>query len=96
MQQQLEIIRRHYTHIANNVELFLGSPYLEEYLNHILNDSRDGTRQGLPKEVSDAVYELLRLTRRERGDVARHGFVLGMARTNSKRWTSSDTNEEAS
>lgn len=49
-----------YDRIKASVELFWGSAYLREYILHLLNDSRDGARQGLPPIVSTYLLTQLR------------------------------------
>jgi hypothetical protein len=40
------------------LELLWGSDMFNEYINNILNDTRDGKRQGFPKPILEALMGL--------------------------------------
>jgi len=44
--------------IKQNVELYWGTLHLKQYLDGLLNDTREGTRRGFPAEVSTALLYL--------------------------------------
>lgn len=56
----LETIRNFSKRISDNIEFTWGFKECEEYMNKLLNDSRDGNRQGFPPEVGYAIMNLLR------------------------------------
>lgn len=49
-----------YDRIASNIKLFWGTAYLREYVVHVLNDVRDGNRQGFPPTISKLLLDSLR------------------------------------
>jgi hypothetical protein len=54
-----QLVERKYGRIARMLALLWGSDMFKEYVNNILNDTRDGTRQGFPKNVAEALTGLL-------------------------------------
>lgn len=45
-------------HVAEKIKLFWGTQYFVEYVNILITDTRDGERQGFPKEILKAIYSL--------------------------------------
>lgn len=56
----LETIHLFAERIADNIKHTWGYKECEDYMNNLINDSRDGTRQGFPKDVACAIMQLLR------------------------------------
>lgn len=59
-ESNLETIRNFSSRISGNIEFTWGYKECEEYMNNLLNDNPDGTRQGFPPEVGYAMMNLLR------------------------------------
>lgn len=51
-------IDRAFPRIAKRLKLSWGEQELTDYVRHLLTDTRDGTRQGFPFEVVDALQNL--------------------------------------
>ena len=51
-------IQKEYGRIARMLELLWGSDMFNEYVDNILNDTRDGQRQGFPKTVFESLNKL--------------------------------------
>lgn len=47
-----------YPHIKKRIELIWGTVPLDQYLNSLLLDTREGHRQGFPMEVASAIASL--------------------------------------
>jgi class 3 adenylate cyclase len=45
--------------IAQKLELFWGCPEFGPYVSHLMKDTRDGTRQGFPHEIANALLGLV-------------------------------------
>lgn len=45
--------------IAQKLELFWGCPEFGPYVSHLMKDTRDGTRQGFPLEIANALLGLV-------------------------------------
>ena len=57
--EYLEIIAKELPHISKSLEMFWGYKEFPNYVNTILNDSREGKRAGFPREVASAIFKLL-------------------------------------
>ena len=53
-----QFIQKEYGRIARMLELLWGSDMFNDYVDNILNDTRDGQRQGFPKPVFEALNGL--------------------------------------
>lgn len=56
--RDFQLLEREYGRIARMLELLWGSDMFDEYVNNILNDTRDGQRQGFPKPILEALIGL--------------------------------------
>ena len=56
--RDFQLIQKEYGRIGRMLELLWGSDMFSEYLNNILNDTRDGQRQGFPKPIFEALSRL--------------------------------------
>ena len=56
--EQYLIVKETYPHIAAKIEFLWGKPEFNEMLNQMINDTRDGKRQGFPKPVASALFRL--------------------------------------
>lgn len=54
-----QFLEKEYGRIARMLALLWGSDMFKEYVNNILNDTRDGTRLGFSKPVYEALSRLL-------------------------------------
>ena len=45
-------------HVTKNVQQMWGTPECQAYLEHLLRDNRDGTREGFPLSVIDEILLL--------------------------------------
>ena len=52
------VIKDRFPHIAKNIVLFAGHEEFNDYMNNLMMDSRDGHREGFPKEVSSSIFKL--------------------------------------
>lgn len=56
--RDFQLIQQEYGRIARMLELLWGSDMFNEYLDNILNDTRDGQRQGFSKPILEALFGL--------------------------------------
>lgn len=56
----LETIRKFSSRISGNIEFTWGYKECEDYMNNLLNDSRECNHQWFPPEVGYAIMNLLR------------------------------------
>lgn len=56
--RDFQLISQDYGRIAKMIELLWGSDLFTEYIDNILNDTRDGKRQGFPKPIFNALIGL--------------------------------------
>lgn len=56
--RDFQLIQKEYGRIARMLELLWGSEMFNEYVNNLMNDTRDGQRQGFPKPVTEAMIGL--------------------------------------
>lgn len=66
-QSLLDFISKKYPRISGLIEAAWKEPDFDDMLNKLLLDSRDGTRQGFPMDVTEAVFELIRIRDSEKG-----------------------------
>lgn len=52
-------VNAEYPRIGANIAVFWGYPELMLYINKLIHDSRDGTRQGFTADVSSALVDLM-------------------------------------
>lgn len=52
------LIKKEYPRIGNILELFWGLEEFNTYIIRLMNDTRDGNRQGFSKEVGWAIFRL--------------------------------------
>ena len=57
--EQFKIVQARYAHIARRIQELWGRPALSSYINHLLQDTRGGTRQGFPGDVAMAMFKLM-------------------------------------
>lgn len=55
---EYKLVNQRYPHITKMIDLYWGLSDLNIYLNNIFNDSRSGKRQGLPSDVSSALWHI--------------------------------------
>lgn len=67
----LETIREFSPRISGSIEFTWGYKECEEYMNNLINDSREGNRQGFPVKVGYAIMNLLRQHQNEFTEVQR-------------------------
>ena len=53
-----KLVNSSFPHIGKKIELLWGHPELSKMLMDLLTDTRDGTRQGFPREVAAAMFRL--------------------------------------
>lgn len=53
-------IKEGFPHVSDKLELFSGSDYFPDYVNTLILDTRDGKRNGFPKDVAKAINTLLK------------------------------------
>ena len=51
-------INKEFPHIGHKIEIMWGHPECAAYFKNLLNDTRDGTRQGFPKHIASALFKL--------------------------------------
>ena len=54
-----KIVNEKFPHIGKSIDLMWGTPECSMYINRLMNDTRDGQRQGFPSEVASALFKLL-------------------------------------
>lgn len=59
--EDFKVINGRFPHIGEKIAAQWGSFGLSPYINHLLTDTRNGTRQGFPKEVAIGLFRLLQL-----------------------------------
>ena len=52
------LVKEQFPHIGRKLELLWGHKECAELLHQLLNDTRDGKRQGFPKPVGSALFKL--------------------------------------
>lgn len=55
------LINSTFPHIGKKIELLWGHPELSKMLYDLLNDTREGTRQGFPPNVAGAMFRIAEL-----------------------------------
>ena len=56
--KDLALIESRYPHIAKAIAVRWGTPDVKAYIEHLFTDTRDGNRQGFPKEIHAALYNI--------------------------------------
>ena len=56
----IKIIKPQYPHIAEKIHLFWSTRDFNFIMNTLLNDSRDGERQGFPMEIISAIFAIIK------------------------------------
>lgn len=56
--RDFQLIQREYGRIARMLELLWGSQMFNDYVENLMNDTRDGKRQGFPQEIAIAILGL--------------------------------------
>ncbi len=59
------IIKQNFSRIAAGIEVRWGTADLEPYIADLINDTRDHTRKGFPKDVFGALQALLLIHHKE-------------------------------
>lgn len=59
--EHFQLISNAVPHVAEKLELFWGTEFFSEYVNKLMLDTRDGTRQGFPRGVGNAIAALLKM-----------------------------------
>lgn len=59
------LIKNRFPHIAKSIEICWGSGELTLYLNNLFHDTRDGKRQGFPRDIAKALWQILDLHTKE-------------------------------
>ena len=59
--EDFTVINERFPHIGEKIAGQWGGYGLSPYINHLLTDTRNGTRQGFPKEVAIGLFRLLQL-----------------------------------
>jgi hypothetical protein len=52
------VVKNRFPHIANMIELTGGTVEFNRFLDKIMSDTRDGQREGFPKDVASALLRL--------------------------------------
>ena len=53
-----QVVNQFYPHIGKKIEFLWGNPEFNDLLNRLINDTRDGAREGFPKPVASALLRL--------------------------------------
>lgn len=61
--EHYQTVNAKYPRIASQIELFWGYDGFDQVIGKLLNDTRDGVRQGFPIEIADALMKLMTLHR---------------------------------
>jgi len=63
----LNFISLKYPKISNLIDAAWNEPDFDSLVNNLLMDSRGGTRQGFPMEITNAIFDLIKLHNRRIG-----------------------------
>lgn len=56
--EQFQVVNSCFPHIGKKIEFLWGDKEFNTFLNRLINDTRDGQRQGFPKPVATALLRL--------------------------------------
>ena len=56
--EEYNLVNTRFPHIGEKLRWTWGHKECVEYIFRILNDSRDGARQGMPKDIASALFKL--------------------------------------
>lgn len=54
-----KIVEEKVPHIAKKIAFLWGEPEFNKFMSNLMNDSRNGSRQGFSPEVSTALFQLM-------------------------------------
>ena len=54
-------IEYYFPHVAQKIKSFWGTEFFYFYFNNLMNDTRNGTRDGFPKDAADSLMRLYKL-----------------------------------
>lgn len=57
--EEFILVNSRFPHIGEKLELLWGYEEFSRYILKLLNDSRDGKREGLPTEIASALLKLM-------------------------------------